>query len=174
MEEKNDGLTFVGSLHRHKHGLNSLFQDRRNMCGWLSTQTNYTVSACGAADNLCPHTSRAWLGLHARGDSVSANRLFDTLLSGTIPVFTLKDQYHAQPDWYKWDMISYFADVRNETKFLDDIDNMMSNKTDIIAKTQHVRDNMDLFNWQTNVPFDVYMVSATTSVQLVKEPSLLS
>jgi hypothetical protein len=48
----------------------------------------------------------------------------------------------------------------------------MKNKTDIIVKTQNVRDNMDLFNWETNVPFDVYMVSATATNVLLKDPFL--
>ena len=57
-------------------------------------------------------------------------------------------------------MLSYFADVSSQDNFLRDIDKIMSNKTDIMVKTQNVRDNMDLFNFQTNVPFDVFMVSS--------------
>lgn len=86
---------------------------------------------------------------------MSANRLFDTLLSGTVPVFTLKDQYKSQSDFYDWDKISYFANVSNETAFLEDMNKNLSNKTDIMVKTKNVLDNRDLFDWQTLVPFDV-------------------
>lgn len=170
IEEKIHDFTFVGTMIKRKYGLNNRYQDRRNMCEWLPNRTNRTVAVCGTAKSHCPHLSQSWFGLHSRGDTNSANRLFDTLLSGSVPVFTLKEHYHTQPEWYKWDMLSYFADVRNETKFLEDVDNMTKNKTDIIVKTQHVRDNMDLFNWKTNVPFDIYMVSVTTTSVLLKEP----
>ena len=174
IEEKSHDFTFVGTMHKHKHGLNKHFEDRRNMCEWLLNRTNRTVTVCGRAKSShCPHLSQSWFGFHARGDTKSANRLFDTLLSGTVPVFTLKEHYHCQPDWYKWDILSYFADVRNETKFLEDIDNMTKNKTDIIIKTQNVRDNMDLFNWKTNVPFDIYMVSVTSTKMRSTERSFI-
>ena len=159
VEEKRKDYAFSGTLYRFKHGQNKQFQSRRDICSWLLGHTNYTFDVCGYGDK-CPHLSQALLGFHAKGDSISAARLFDTILSGTVPIFTLKGQYEAQPLWYDWSQISYFADVKNKTQFLSDIDKIMSNKTDIMLKTQNILANMDLFNWQTNVPFDIYMVSS--------------
>lgn len=48
--------------------------------------------------------------------------------------------------------------MRNETNFLSDFHEIMRNKTDIMIKAQNVRDNIDLFYWHMNVPFDVHMV----------------
>jgi len=170
-EEKTKDYVFSGSLHRFKQGQNRQFQSRRDICSWLPTHTNYTFDVCGYGDK-CPHLSQALLGFHARGDSISAARLFDTILSGTVPIFTLEGQYQAQPEWYDWSQISYFADVRNETQFLADIEKIMNNKTDIMLKTQNILANMDLFNWQTNVPFDIYMVSTLVNLNVI--PSTVS
>jgi len=159
VEKKRKDYAFSGALHRFKHGQNKQFQSRRDICSWLPSHTNYTFDVCGYGDK-CPHLSQALLGFHALGDSMSASRLFDTIMSGTVPIFTLKRHYQAQPEWYDWSQISYFADVQNKTQFLADIEKIMSNKTDIMLKTQNILANMDLFNWQTNVPFDIYMVSS--------------
>jgi hypothetical protein len=157
MAEKRNHFAMVGKLYKKKY--NRFYEDRRHICKWMKNLTNYTMPVCGYADSKCPHTSQAWLGFHARGDSLSADRLAGYLVSGTVPVFTLEGQYHAQESWYDWDKISYFSDVSNQTSFDRDVHRIMSNMTDIMIKTQNVRDNMDLFDWQTNVPFDVYMVS---------------
>jgi len=171
VEEKTKDYAFIGALKRFKHGQNKLFQSRRGICNRLRTHTNYTFDVCGRGEK-CPHLSQALLGFHPRGDTISAARLFDTILSGTVPIFTLEGQYQAQPEWYDWSQISYFADVKNENKFLADIGKIMNNKTDIMLKTQHILANMDLFNWQTNVPFDIYMVSRLVNLNVI--PSTVS
>ena len=158
-DNKSQDFAFIGTLHRqNKPKMNRYFQNRRDMCDWLS-KSKHSYSVCGYGDS-CPNLAQALLGFHARGDSISAARLFSIIMSGTVPVFTLKLQYEAQPEWYDWDKLSYFANVENKTEFLADLDKIMSNKTDIMVKTQNVLDNKDLFDWQTNIPFDVYMVSA--------------
>ena len=53
--------------------------DRRNVCKWASGR--YSMDICGEGSQ-CPALGQARLGFHVRGDSISANRLFDTLLSG--------------------------------------------------------------------------------------------
>lgn len=157
-DEKTQDFVFIGSLF-NKHGQgNRFFRNRRDICNWLPNSTTYTHAVCGHGDK-CMNLPRALVGFHARGDTISANRLFDTILSGTVPIFTLKPQYRSQPEWYDWSKLSYFADVENKTQFLSDIDEIMSNRTDIMVKTRNLLENKDLFDWQTNVPFDVYMVS---------------
>ncbi len=76
-----------------------------------------------------------------------------------MPIFTLKEQYFTLPEWFDWDQIFYFADAGNETQFHLDIERIMRNKTDIFLKTRNVLENAEIFNWQTNVPFDIYMMS---------------
>jgi hypothetical protein len=56
-----------------------VMSDRRNVCKW--TAGRYIVDICGEGSQ-CPALGQARLGFHVRGDSISANRLFDTLLSG--------------------------------------------------------------------------------------------
>ena len=107
--QKTRDYAFVGKLHGNKHYQNRHYKNRRDVCKWMNT-TNHSSSVCGLGYQ-CPHLSQALLGFHIRGDSISSNRLFDTLLSATVPVFTLKLQYGAQPEWYDWDKIIYFANA---------------------------------------------------------------
>ena len=151
-EQKTQDFAFIGKLHR-KGPLDKFYDVRRNTCNWMS-QANYSCSVCGKGDQ-CPHLSNALLGFHLRGDAWSSNRLFDTLLSGTVPVFTNEHQYGSQPQWYDWDRISYFVNVQNKTNFIHSTKEILKNKTDIMVKTKNVLDNKDLFDWQTIVPFDI-------------------
>ena len=151
-EQKTRDFAFIGRLHG-KGPLDKHYNDRRNTCNWMS-QANYSYSVCGKGDQ-CPHLSNALLGFHPRGDGWSSNRLFDTLISGTVPVFTNHIQYGSQPQWYDWNMISYFASVQNKTNFIHSTKEILKNKTDIMVKTKNVLDNKDLFDWQTIVPFDI-------------------
>jgi hypothetical protein len=84
--------------------------------------TAYSMSLCGAGQQ-CPALANARLGFHVRGDTYGSNRLIDTLLSGTVPIFTFDEQYNVVPDWINWKLLSYFARVSHgETVFLSDID----------------------------------------------------
>lgn len=150
--EKTEDFAFIGSMHRKKGSFR--LKKRRSACEWMTQSTNYSYSVCGRGDQ-CPNLSQASVGLHTRGDSPGASRLVDTLLSGTVPVFTEKVQYFTMSDFYNWDMISYFANVENKTDFLSHMDKNLSNKTDIMVKTKNVLENRDLFDWQTLVPFDI-------------------
>lgn len=164
-EEKDQDFCFIGALTRFKHGQNKMFQSRRDICqNWMPKYTNYTSAVCGKGA-MCPTLSQALVGFHAAGDTISASRLFDTILSGTVPIFTRKLQYAGQPQWYDWSKISYFADADNKTQFVEDIEKILSNKTDIKIKTRNLLENTDLFNWRTNVPFDIYMVSTCSQFE---------
>ena len=56
-----------------------------------------------------PALSNVRLGFHVRGDWISANRLFDTIQSGTVPMFTRKAQYYsAQQRFIDWEPLSLF------------------------------------------------------------------
>lgn len=151
-EQKLQDFAFIGRLTK-KGKLDRFYVDRRNTCKWI-LQANHSYSLCGRGDQ-CPHLSNAMLGFHLRGDGWSSNRLFDTLLSGTVPLFTNDLQYASQPQWYDWDMISYKVNVQNKTSFIHSTKEILKNKTDIMVKTKNVLDNKNMFDWQTIFPFDI-------------------
>jgi hypothetical protein len=88
----------------------------------------------------------------------------DTLLSGTVPVFTAMEQYDMLPDWIDWNLISNFANISQRHVFMRDVRNMAKNTKAWENTMQHVLLNRDLFDWKTLVPFDVYLYQL--SVQL--------
>jgi hypothetical protein len=152
--EKTHDFTMVASL-RPK---DKRFRSRRNICDWMgvTNSANYSMPVCGFGQQ-CPTLSNSRFGFHVRGDSYGANRLADTLLSGTVPIFTMKEQYTTVPDWFDWDKISYFADVTNKTSFLASVDRILADKEGYKTRLQNVLDNRDLFDWRTEAPFDTYM-----------------
>ena len=133
------------------------FESRRNICEWLANdRPQYTVAACGEG-HQCPGLAQARFGFHVRGDTYGANRLMDTILSGTIPIFTMKEQYDILPDWIRWDDFSYFADVTDKSAFLATLDDIVNNQPLYEQKMANLMANRDLYDWQTPFPFDTYM-----------------
>lgn len=133
------------------------FDSRRNICEWLENdRPQYSVAACGYG-NQCPALAQAKFGFHVRGDTYGANRLIDTILTGTVPIFTMKEQYEVLPDWIRWDDFSYFADVNDKQNFLRTLDEIVHDKALYQEKLANLMANRDLFDWQTQVPFDTYM-----------------
>jgi hypothetical protein len=133
------------------------FDSRRHICQWLAEErSQYTVSLCGHGAQ-CPALAQARLGFHVRGDTYGANRLMDTILTGTVPIFTMKEQYDILPDWIDWDKISYFADVNHKEDFLRSLDQIIDDEALYQEKLFNLLANRDLFDWRTHVPFDTYM-----------------
>ena len=66
-----------------------LFMPRSNMCQWMNEIDEYSMPFCGRGKQ-CPALAQSRFGFHIWGDSFGANRLQDILLSGTIPIFTMK------------------------------------------------------------------------------------
>jgi len=157
---KTQNITFIGSLeHKRKRcgECNFRLRHRRDGCLTIARRTNWTTAVCGNGDK-CPNLSNALLGMHFEGDTPSASRLSETILSGTIPVFTTKEQYDSVPDFIDWDKISYFADVKNRTRFVESLDLALTNETEIALKTENVMKNKAIFDWENGyVTFDVYM-----------------
>lgn len=131
------------------------FKSRRDICQWLQ-QSNHTVQVCGTGQQ-CPALRQARFGFHARGDTFGANRLMDTILSGTVPIFTMKEQYQVLPDWIDWEAISVFATVSNRQAFLRDVNGILTDTEQYQTKMAAIRANRDLFEWRNGVPFDTYM-----------------
>jgi hypothetical protein len=148
-EAKTLDFAFVATLHRSPK--------RGALCEWISSSARrYSMEFCGKGAQ-CPTLARAKLGFHVQGDSISSQRPFDTLLSGSIPVFTEQVQYAVTQSWIDWDKISYFADLTNKGKFLADLDRILQDTELLEEKRQNVLANRRLFDWDTLVPFDTYM-----------------
>jgi len=156
--KKTHDFAMVARLENGRNSqLDKLFQSRRDICEWLGLHEDlYSISHCGQGDQ-CPALSDARLGFHVRGDTMGASRLMDTLLSGTVPIFTLQEQYNVLPNWIDWDKISYFVDVSNKTVFLSSIDTILRDTPKYKQKLIAVLENRALFDWHTHVPFDAYM-----------------
>jgi hypothetical protein len=178
---KTDDVVMVGSLT----GPSLIhFKRRREMCQWLLSSrqqehhagTNATLSSststtrqpirmstCGEGPQ-CPALAQARFGLHVRGDTFGANRLLDTLLSGSVPIFTWSQQYDILPDWIDWKRLSSFADISsgNATSFVSAIQTILADDEAYQEKQELVLRNRDLFDWKTPVPFDVYMYILST------------
>ena len=82
---------------------------------------NFFMRYCGDGEQ-CPALAQSRFGGHVRGDKPSSQRLHDNMLSGTVPIFTLKEQFDHRPFWIDWDKLSYFADIQKEETFLATID----------------------------------------------------
>jgi Exostosin family len=132
------------------------FESRRDICRWVKESTNYSMPICGAGQQ-CPALAEARFGFHVRGDTYGANRLIDTLLSGTVPIFTHQKQFDLMPEWIDWSQLSYFADVTDKTTFLSSLHTILEDKEVSERKLQNVVQNSELFDWETPIPFDTYM-----------------
>lgn len=166
-EEKSHDLAMIANLRiggsRKRSGRDRInFKDRRNICKWSRSDkftSKFSMSVCGKGVQ-CPALSKSRLGFHVQGDTISANRLFDTILSGTVPIFTKEKQFTAHRRFINWDLISYYlpmGDNTTETSFLQALGDIIGDAPGIEYKTQKVLENRDLFDWDTLIPFDTYM-----------------
>jgi Exostosin family len=190
MQEKRHDFAFVGDILTPS----PMFEHRRKLCKWMMmmnaiNQTNssnttdienipitnnanamlFTMPFCGAGPQ-CPTLAEALYGFHVRGDTNGANRLVDTILSGTVPIFTTARQYQVLPEWIDWRLLSVHINIRRASKDLflsnvaklvavhdDDNDKNSTISKEYTKKLQHVIRNRDLVDWTTIIPFDQYM-----------------
>ena len=163
---KKTTFVFVGNLKGKRR---AKFADRRTICKWILNATTknpkgeeiekkYSIDVCGSGPQ-CPALAEAKYGFHIRGDTFGSNRLMDTILSGTVPIFTRRKQYDILPSWIDWSQLSYFVDMaslRQET-FLTALDEILKDHDGYQHRLRAVLQNRRLFDWTTLVPFDTYM-----------------
>eukprot|EP00980_Cylindrotheca_fusiformis_P022674 scaffold9548_cov108-Cylindrotheca_fusiformis.AAC.6 len=155
---------------------NPAFKDRRNICSWLSSNSSTAkVSVCGQGDR-CPALAQSKFGLHAPGDTWGSQRPMDTILSGTVPIFTHVNQYEILGPWIDWTQLSYYLPVHNDTivnrlvltkysikpyatqdVFLRRLQTILEDEEGYKRKHQAVLDHRPLFDYTTLYPFDTYM-----------------
>lgn len=178
----------MGRTNQKKY--NNKIRDRRDACQWIKETSdiaahlppNRSISfdVCGTGDR-CPNICQAKLGLHFRGDTLSANRISDYFSVGTVPVVTLHKQYQTFPSFIDYSQLTYFAsmDGRNKTAFLSALVLALSNETDLKQKQLNVIENQKLFDWLSGTPFDVYMyqfqarIYESTRVNISRYSSLI-
>jgi hypothetical protein len=61
----------------------------------------------------------------------------DTILSGTVPLFTRREQYEVLPDWIDWKQLSYFVPLYLEEE--DNATNTNMNATSATTATNRRR-----------------------------------
>jgi hypothetical protein len=159
VEEKTHDFAMIATF---KHNLTNAwksqqlnFQSRADVCDWLGT--DHSVSQCGPGDQ-CPALALARYGFHVRGDTWGSNRLMDTIMSRSIPIFTALEQYDILPQFYPWKQVSYYINVSNKEDFLKDINDLLNRpESDYQAKLRIIDENMHLLNHTLPFQFDGHM-----------------
>lgn len=137
---------------------NQKLVERIKLCDVLKrSDASFRVDACGPGKQ-CPALARAKFGFHVRGDTPGSNRLMDTILSGTVPIFTDKKQYDVLPPFIDWHKLSYFADVKADRKTIDgSLRAIQQDERGYAKRRKAVLRNAKLFDYSTKVPFELYM-----------------
>jgi Exostosin family len=187
LQHKTHDLAMISKMYTSTDGI---YKDRHNICQWIlgqdgvyndtyssnsvSTTTatasptfyNLTMPICGRGSQ-CPALAQAKYGFHVRGDKLGSNRLADTILSGSVPIFTLEDQYKVLPQWIDWSQLSYLAraDMGRDV-FLQDMEEILRDDS-YAEKLQNVLANRDVLDWKNLdalVPFDMYLYQLSLHV----------
>jgi hypothetical protein len=145
------------------------FQSRKDICDWLRSnpnKRNFTVGVCGRGKQ-CPSLANARYGFHVRGDTWGSNRLMDTLMSYTIPLFTNEEQYKILPSFYPWKDVSYLVNVTNKRSFLASIDDILSRpQTEYLDKIRLIKENMHKLQHKRPYQFDLHMAELARKLKL--------
>jgi hypothetical protein len=143
-----------------------LFRARGRVCTWLRQETTATVHTCGGGSQ-CPALGAARYGLHVRGDTWGSNRLMDTIMSRTIPVFTNEIQFDILPPFFPWRNVSYIVNVSNRDAFKDAIYHIMARPvSDYDAKLKIIDENMHLLEHARPYMFDRFMAEFARELKL--------
>ena len=101
----------------------------------------------------------------------------DTILSGSVPIFTDPEQYRILGDWIDWSKLTYYLQLHDESDMKSRRKNMLYQPTYVLSeqsfleKLQLIIDDEDgyerkhkaviehapLFDYTTIYPFDTYM-----------------
>ncbi|CAB9496285.1 exostosin family [Seminavis robusta] len=170
---KTHDFTMIATIKPH-------FKDRQYICKALQKKKKkkrnaieLSVSTCGKG-NQCPALAQAKMGFHVKGDSYGSNRLIDTILSGTVPIFTSQQQYHILPTWIDWEALSFFADPNQHRQhtFLQRLQQFATNTKRYEQKRKFVNDNRALLDWRNtpSIPFEHYMYAFARSIMPELQP----
>jgi hypothetical protein len=83
-------------------------------------------------------------------------------LSGTVPIFTRKEQYAILPSWLDWRKLSVLIplnDIHDQRRFLKRLGDILQDIEGYNRRYHAVMQHQDLLDWTTLHPFDIYMYS---------------
>ena len=154
-----------------ENGENKKFVERIKVCDVLKQSVaSFRMDACGPGKQ-CPALAQAKFGFHVRGDTLGSNRLMDTILSGTVPIFTDKKQYDVLPSFIDWHKLSYFADITADEKTFDEsLQAIQQDEQGYATRRNAVLRNAKLFDYRTEVPFELYMYHFALLIYPYLEP----
>jgi Exostosin family len=163
-----DRINVCDWIRANNHDIHNKTKNKKTSTNeTLSTSSSSSASSFGVLKmnvcglgTQCPTMTDARFVIHAKGDTDGSNRLMDGLLTHTIPIFTRTSQYDVLPHWIDWKALSYFANISDRTTFIKDLFRIQSKaeeESSYRQKFQTIRDNTDLFDYETVVPFDTYM-----------------
>lgn len=134
------------------------FVERLKLCDILKRhRASFRVKTCGLGKQ-CPALAQAKFGFHVRGDTPGSNRLMDTILSGTVPIFTDVKQLDVLPSFIDWGKLSYFADLNTgERAIRETLQTFVQDEEEYEEKHEAVLRNAKLFDFSTEIPFELYM-----------------
>lgn len=69
----------------------------------------------------------------------------------------MKEQYGINPDWFDWNIFSYFADVIEEMVSKGSVERISADKDDYQWKDEAAMKNRILFDWTTPDSFHTFM-----------------
>jgi len=150
---KTHDYAFIGTMHTR-----AKFKTRHKLCEGLN-KLNSSVIACGKA-TMCPTLAQARFGFHVRGDTFGGSRPMDTLLSGTVPLFTDPHQYRILPSFIDWKSMTYlteFGGKNDSAEWLKSLLDKVNHGTLYESRVQAIQTNRDLFDYTTSMPFELYM-----------------
>lgn len=156
LNEKTEDFALIANIPK---GM-GVIEARKNLCQWIQEERDdlFRMTWCGKG-NQCPALAQAKFGFHVRGDTWGANRLMDTMMSGSVPVFTQKQQYGVLPKWIDWELISRFANIENKDSFIRSLTTIVNDTEEYELIHQNVLNNQALFDYRNHADmiFDTYM-----------------
>jgi hypothetical protein len=150
--KKTFDFSMIASLKEERQA----FQTRRDICQWLK-QGSFSTGVCGQGTQ-CPSLGQSKYGFHARGDTWSSQRLMDTLISGTVPLFTSEEQYKILPDFIPWRDLSYLINVSSYQAFSNDLRDILRRpESEYQDKLRRIAQYRDVLDYTKKGPLELYM-----------------
>jgi hypothetical protein len=133
------------------------FQSRADLCDWLPGVAGGTIRHCGPGEQ-CPALAQARYGFHVRGDTWGSNRLMDTIMTRTVPIFTSEEQYKILPPFYPWREVSYLIEVKDRVTFQQEVKKLLDRpQHEYEEKLRKIDQYMYLLNHKMPYQFDGHM-----------------
>lgn len=174
LQQKTKDFAMIASLKHDDPTATTLtkarFRSRKDICDWLSQKTKhrevFSVGVCGRGKQ-CPALARAKYGFHVRGDTWGSNRLMDTMLSHSVPLFTSHEQYKILPPFFPWREVSYLVNISSKDKFLESINHILSRpQSEYLEKIQVIKDNIHILDHKRPYQFDLHMADLARKLGL--------